>query len=152
MSKRGISNLLTTMMAVGVVERLDARDHRLAHAALRRLGQTVSGAEVLATFEVSRTWRPDPEVGLRVPGVTGALWDAVTSGALQVVEDGPRAGFVLAPSREAEARRLLSRLPAEQASEIYRVATDWAAASTSRKTGASTLTASASGTRRSKRA
>lgn len=140
------------MMAVGGVQRLEARDHRLAHAALRGLSQTASGAEVLSKFEVPRTWRPDPEVGLRVPGVTGALWDAVTSGALEVVEDGPHAWFVLAANREAEARRLLSRLPAEQASEIYRVATDWAAASTSRKTSTSASVASTSGTRRVKRA
>ena len=140
------------MMAVGGVERLDARDHRLAHAALRELGETASGTEVLEAFEVSRTWRPDPEVGLRVPGVTGALWDAVTSGALRVVEDGSQAGFVLAPNRRAEARRQLSHLPAAQASEIYRVATDWAVSSTARNTASSALAASASGTRRSKRA
>lgn len=147
-----MSNLLTTMMAVGGVEWLDARDHRLAHAALTGLSETASGAEVLASFDVPRIWRPDPEVGLRVPGVTGALWDAVTTGSLQVVEHGPRAGFVLAAGRQAEARQLLSRLPAEQASEVYRVATDWAAASTSRNTRARPSAPSTSGTRRAKRA
>lgn len=89
---------------------------------------------------------------MRIPGVTSSLWDAVTRGALQVVEDGPAAGFVVAPARRAEARGQLSHLPAEQASEIYRAATDWAAASTIRNTSSSAVAMSAVGTRRSKRA
>lgn len=133
MSERGISNLLTTIMAAGGVRRLDARDHRQAHAALRRLLESEDGRAVLSAFDVNMDWRPDPEVGIRVPGVTKALWEAVGDGGLVVDEDGVSAEFVLADHRTASLRRELSRLPAGFASAIHRTGTAWAADSTSRK-------------------
>lgn len=144
MSKRGMSDLLTTMMAAGGVTRLDARDHRLAHDALRRLGETADGVSALNTFGVSRSWQPDAEVGSRVPGVTASLWDAVRDGRLQVHESDAGADFVLADNETASARRRLSRLPAGQATAIYLTGTDWASRSTARKNSARAATSSSS--------
>lgn len=151
MSEKGISNLLTTMMAVGGVDRLDVRDHRLAHSAMRRLRETADGRKVLSAFGISEDWTPDPEVGLRVPGLTTALWDAVRDGTLTVAEEHTSADFVLAAKKTASARRRLSRLPVGLANAIYRTGTAWAAASTDLKKPAS-ATSSSVATRRAKRA
>lgn len=142
MSKRGISHLLTTMMAVGGVSCIDARDHRLAHDAIRRLRDSADGLEALSTFNVRLDWTPDPEVGLRVPGVTPALWAAVSAGRLTVTEGDHAATFDLTPKESTNARRQLSRLPAGIANAIYQTGTAWAAASTSRKSDARADTSS----------
>lgn len=121
------------MMAVGGIVGIDAREQRAAHVALRRLRDTEDGRSVLVAFNVEMDWSPDPEVGLRVPGVTGALWDAVKAGQLVVDYQDSTTAFVLATNETGRARRRLRELPAGMANAIYRTATDWAADSTSRK-------------------
>lgn len=149
MSERGVSELLTTIMVVGDVGGLDVRDHRLAHAALTRLRGSEEGMCVLQAFHVRLDWKPDPEVGLRVPGVTSALWHATNLGRLRVTTDEKQTRFVLSPSEVESARGRLTQLPSQLAEEIFRTATFWADSSTSRKNRAN-ASRSAVGTRRAK--
>jgi hypothetical protein len=142
MSEIGLSHLLATMMAVGGVPALDVRDHRLAHGAMLGLIYASDpGADaVLVRYHVRRNTQPDPLVGVRVSGVTQALWDAVRDGLLVVRESSRSAHLQVNPEVESALRTQLMQLPAPESSEIYRIATAWAAASTSRKNAAKETT------------
>lgn len=74
MSQLGMSDLVAAMIAAGGPSCTDARDHRHLHAALVRLGE--HGGSALPPL----AGRPDADVGLRVHGVTHALWSLVGSG------------------------------------------------------------------------
>jgi len=132
---RGLSNLMTIMMAAGDVGALDAHDPGLAHAAVAELARTQMPASValLHRFEVTVRTRPDPEVGVRVLGLTRATWDAVTAGLLDPVEDGNQAWFVMSDAARERLSRELRGIPAGEAECLYRLGADWAAASTARK-------------------
>lgn len=141
MSVQGLSLLLVSIMAAGDVPVLDARDPRLAHRALVQLDRASDPAtrDVLARFGVKVRVQPDPDVGLRVQGITRATWDSVAAGVLTAHEDGPRAWFDM-PSRERDRLvRMLDRLPASERHCLYRVGADWASDSTSRKYAATAL-------------
>jgi hypothetical protein len=144
MSKRGMTDLLLMMMAAGGVAALDVRDHRQAHEAIRRLRDRLDqvGLTALAEFGIGVDWTPDPEVGLRVPGVTVALWDAAKSGALTVDETATPVAFVLSSAAALRSRRQLSKTPPEIARAIYEAGATWANASTSRKSDASSRVSS----------
>jgi hypothetical protein len=135
MSEIGLSYLLATMMAIGGVPALDVRDHRPAHGALVRLINASNPAAdaLLVRYQVRRNTRPDPLVGVRVFGVTEAIWDAVRDGLLVVRESGRSAHLQVNPEVESKLRTQFMQLPAPESSEIYRIATAWAASSTSRK-------------------
>lgn len=127
--------LLASIMAAGDVPALDARDPRLAHRALVRLDVEGSAGSraLLGRFGVTVGAKPDPDVGLRVRGMTRATWDAVAAGVLTPHEDGPGAWFSLSPRERARLLRMVDRLPEEERACVYRVGADWASASTSRK-------------------
>lgn len=135
MSVTGLSLLLASIMAAGDVPALDSRDPRLAHRALVRLDREGSSASraVLARFGVAVRARPDPDVGLRVRGMTRATWDAVAAGLLTPHEDGPLAWFALEERERERLLRMVDRLPEAERACLYRVGADWASASTSRK-------------------
>lgn len=135
MSEKGLSHLLATIMAAGNVPALDARDHRLAHEALRSLSSSEGPAarSALKRFGVEPVSVSDPEVGRRVPGVTVALWDAAQGGLLVAEEFGFVAEFRVNPARVAALRSALLGMPPEEARVLYRTGAAWAAASTARK-------------------
>lgn len=135
MSVQGLSLLLASIMAAGNVAALDARDPRLAHRALVQLERTGSPAtrSVLVRFGATVRANPDPEVGLRVCGMTRATWDAVAAGVLVAHEDGSASWFDMPDRERARLVRMVDRLPAAERDYLYRVGADWAAASTSRK-------------------
>lgn len=135
MSLRGLSDLLVAIMAAGDVEALDARDSRLAHRAITTLAQrgAPEALAVLARFAVAVTTTPDPEVGLRVAGLTRATWQAVADGLLEPHEEGHRAWYTVPDDARRSLRRQLSRWSPLEAEALYRVGADWAIASTRRK-------------------
>jgi hypothetical protein len=135
MSVQGLSLLVASIMAVGDVAALDARDPRLAHRALVELDQadTPAARAVLSRFGVIVRAVPDPEVGLRVAGLTRATWDAVAAGTLTAHEDGPVAWFCMPRQERARLRRTVDRLPITERDCLYRVGAAWASASTARK-------------------
>lgn len=135
MSVQGLSLLLASIMAAGDVAALDAVDPRLAHRAvvsLDRMG-TLTSRALLDRYGVTVHAKPDPEVGLRVRGLTRATWDAVAAGMLSAHEDGHAAWFGMAGQEQARLARMLNRLPAGERECLYLVGAAWAAASTARK-------------------
>lgn len=135
MSMQGLSYLLASIMAAGDVAALDARDPRLAHLALVELDrfQIPAALSLLQRFGVEVRTTPDPEVGLRVSGLTQATWDAVADGLLEPLEDGHRVWFVLSGRERARLWRQVRHLPIGEAECLYRVGAAWALASTDRK-------------------
>jgi hypothetical protein len=138
MSPLGMSDLVAAMIAAGGPSCTDALDHRHLHAALVRLGEHVSGS-TLPPLAGS----PDADVGLRVQGVTKALWSLVGAGLLRVQERPGGADLVVDPAEVSEARRVLMRLSEQDRRAVYGAADFWACASTSRKKRPSAATSSA---------
>lgn len=145
MSVRYLSDLIVTIMAAGEVSSLPVRDQGCLHQALADL-ETIAGKPVeqlWSRFGGRRRWRIDPGAGTRADGVTTALWDAVESRALDVVEAGRSAHYILAAAGRQHGRQVLMRLPAAEAELVYEVGARWASASTARKKPASALASSA---------
>jgi hypothetical protein len=148
MSARGISDLLLTIMAAGGISSLDAREHSHAHRAFRALrDQGAAGAQVLSLFGVEGPWKRDPEVGLRVPGLTAAIWSAAAEGDLETHEMTTHARYELSDTAARRGLRVLARLAPSEAAAVYRVGADWARRSTSSKKDARLAMSSAAITR-----
>jgi hypothetical protein len=104
-------------------------DHRLLHEALVGLGRARSGSSVLPSLAGS----PDPDVGLRVPGVTAAVWSLVAAGLFEVREYPGGAKLLVSESGLPVGFRTLMRLGAADRAAVYDAAERWACASTARK-------------------
>lgn len=132
---RGLSDLLVAIMAAGDVDALDARDPRLAHRAIVSVADMDSDAarHLLRRFDVDVRATPDPEVGMRVKGLTSATWQAVARGLLEPHETGHHAWYTLPASARASARRETMCLDLAEADVLHRVGAAWASASTARK-------------------
>lgn len=129
-----MSDLVAAMIAAGGPSHTDVNDHRRLHRALVGLG-AAGGSAVLPALVA----RPDPDVGLRVVGVTRALWQLVESGLLTVQERPGGAELVVDESALPSARHVLMRLPEVERRAVYAAADRWASASTSRKKAARAL-------------
>lgn len=138
MSVRGLSDLLVAIMAAGDVDALDAQDPRLAHRAVAAVAATDTDAarHVLARYGVSVQTIPDPDVGLRVSGLTDATWKAVARGLLEPHEAGQQAWYTMPAATRMRARREVMRLDLAEAGLLQRIGADWAASSTARNTRA----------------
>ena len=78
---------------------------------------------------------PDPECGLAVEGVEGALVTLAESGVIRLSGQGLSLVWTVDSSRLDRARTSLMRLAADDAAAVYRVGRKWAAlAATSSKT------------------
>lgn len=135
MPMQGLSALLLAIMAAGEVETLDARCPRLAHQAIAALARrkTPGAKAVLTRFGVDVMTTPDPEVGLRVAGLTRATWQAVAAGLLKPHEKGHNAWYSMSKAARVSLRRQLEHVSVAEAEAIYCVGADWATSSTARK-------------------
>jgi len=133
MSSLGMSDLVAAMVAAGGPSCTDAREHWQLHAALVGLGERAVGSSALPPLAGS----PDPDVGLRVEGVTRALWSLVGSGLFRVEERQGGADLIVQPDGLPAARRVLMRLGDADRDAVYLAANFWACASTARKNRAS---------------
>lgn len=135
MSLNGLSELVVTIMAAGHVSALDAKNPRLAHEAIARLDDagSLTSRSLLDHFGVQVVSQPDPDVGLRVSGLTRALWDAVSQGYLRTHEDGTAAWFILEETALPAINRRMGKLPSGETECLQRVGADWAARSTRSK-------------------
>lgn len=132
------------MIAAGGPSCTDSRDHWPLHAALVSLGECSVGSSAFPLLAAA----PDPDVGLRVQGVTVALWTLIGAGLLRPVERPGGADLVVDEDALPKARRVLMRLSGPDRAAVYAAADLWARASTSRKNRAS-ASASSGAARRS---
>ncbi|MDZ5447787.1 hypothetical protein U2F26_34660 [Micromonospora sp. 4G57] len=87
--------LLAALLAAGGPSRLDARDHRRLHEALIALWiDHELGSADRACLPISNPV-PDPEVQLRVSGVTRAIWQLHSWGVLVAEESQGRAEYLV---------------------------------------------------------
>ncbi len=139
MSSLDMSELVAAMISAGGPSCTDAREHRHLHAALLRLGETAGASAALPSL----IGRPDADVGLRVHGVTHALWSLVAAGLLKVQERAGATDFVVNAAEMPAARRALMRLSERDRHAVYLAADFWARASTARKKRPSVAASSA---------
>lgn len=131
----GLPDLLVALMVAGDIDALDARNPRLAHCAISALAEIDSEASrrVLAHFDVEVRVTPNPDVGARVSGLTGATWIAVSRGMLEPHEAGHDAWFTVTESARAHVHLLSMCLDPTEEDILRHVGADWAFASTRRK-------------------
>ena len=144
MTLHGLARLLASIMAAGNVTALDPHDPRLAHRAVLKIGRagTPSAKALLARFGITVTANPDPEVGLRVRGMTRATWEAVSAGVLVPFDTGSSAQFTLPDCERTRLALMIDRLPLDEQECLYRSGADWASSSTSRKNRATSTRSS----------
>lgn len=125
MSAIAMSDLLLAMLASGGPDRLDARDHRRVHEALiGYLSEPMApkDRELLPALETT----PDPEVGVRLRGVTKALWRLHALGFLAAKEYDDHAEFELVFHERSD---VVDALSAEARNKLQRRAEFWSIAS-----------------------
>lgn len=127
-----MSDLVAAMVAAGGPVRTDARAPRHLHAALVWLGEQQPSSAALPPL----VGRPDPDVGLRVQGVTAALWSLAGAGLFRVSERPGGADLLVDEDALPWARRVLMRLSSDDCEAVYAAADRWASASTARKNSA----------------
>ena len=137
MGKEPLARTVAALMVAGHVPVVDMRDARDAHRAVVELWDAPAGHGVCERWHVVVDTVPDPDVGVRVSGLTQAFWSAV---ALRYLE--PVAGSsVLAVTDAARdmSTRVLAVLSGEERAVLAGVGQDWACRSTSRNTRSSDL-------------
>lgn len=100
---------------------------------MRRVADGAVGITLLQVFGATVATSPDPHVGLRVRGLTQALWHAVARGWLQ---PSGGASFVLTGEARRNFGAQLARLDDELVAALRQVGEAWASASTDRKKAA----------------
>lgn len=116
-------DLIATILCSGGPRWIDARDHRNLHRALRTF-------LVDCGPQVGRTgvaFRPDPDVGLRVPGVTKALWELCARGLITATDEPGAARFFVQPEMANYVAQINSSLPDAVRTKLQCVAMNWAA-------------------------
>jgi hypothetical protein len=116
-------DLIATMLCSGGPVRMDALNHRNLHRALCsffvEFGHVADGEIVL---------RPDPEVGVRVPGVTRALWKLCELGVIKATDRRGSAEFTVQPQIATYVAEVSPPLPVDAHRKLQCVAKNWAAA------------------------
>ena len=90
-----MQELLAALLAAGGPSRLDARDHHRLHDALVQLWESDEVDPADREALPLTTPIPDPEVRLRVRGVTRALWSLRACGALRVEKSAYGAHYLV---------------------------------------------------------
>lgn len=145
MSKEGLTRLVVSLMVSGGVTAVDAAHPADAHAAVLAAVRLPGGEMLPCIFGAEVRAIPDPSVGLRVPGLTQALWGAVGRGWLEPRGVAGKALLVLSDAAVQDLAIGLGQLDESQGGGAVRQAGDaWAADSTSLKNRANAFASSAS--------
>jgi hypothetical protein len=140
MGKDGLTRLTVSLMVSGGVTVVDAAKPALAHAAVLHAIRLPGGEMLPQVFGTEVRTVPDPSVGLRVLGLTQALWGAVGRGWLKPSGMGGRALFALSGAAARDLEADLDRLNRAQFSAVRQAGDAWAADSTSLKNSVSAFT------------
>ncbi len=130
MGQESLGRALTAVMVAGGVVGVDLHDQRDAHRALRALWESREGRAACEHLAITVTTVPDPDVGLRVGGLTQALWSAVKKRYLEPVGDS--SFLAVSDPARAMARSLLSGLLEQERVAMTAAGQDWACRSTAR--------------------
>jgi hypothetical protein len=145
MSKDGLTRLVVSLMVSGGVPAVDAARPADAHAAVLHAIRLPGGETLSRVFGTAIRAVPDPSVGLRVLGLTQALWEAVSRGWLEPRRNDGQALLVLSESGLQALAADLGKLDEAHGGGAVRQAGDaWAADSTSLKSSVVALSSPAS--------
>jgi hypothetical protein len=122
--------MIVSLMVAGGVNAVDAMAPADAHAAVLLAVRLPGGQTLPDVFDVEVRAVPDPSVGLRVLGLTQALWAAVGRGWLEPRGGNGQALFVLADAAAQELAGNSSQLDSVQKSAMCQAGAAWAADST----------------------
>lgn len=144
MSKDGLTRLVVSLMVSGGVAAVDAAHPADAHAAVLRAVRLPGGEMLSRVFGTEVRTVPDPSVGLRVLGLTQALWRAVGRGWLEPRDGGGRALLVLSDAAAKDLAADLSQLDRSQGCAVRQAGDAWARDSTCLKNSVSAFASPAS--------
>lgn len=133
MGKEGLSRLVITVMGVAKIPAFYTRDLRDVHAAVLRAVSAPGAEYIEARLTATVSVVPDPEVGLRVNGMTQAIWGAVACGWLEPFGRGRSFGFRLLDDADTPIREAICALSTEERDAICQAGEAWVSASTARK-------------------
>jgi hypothetical protein len=137
MGKDGLARLVVSLMVSGGVAAVDAALPLAAHSAVLSAVEMPGGDELSHVFGIEVRAVPDPSVGLRVLGLTQALWTAVGLGWLEPRGADGRALFVLSSAAARDFGICLRRLDEVQGRAVRQAGAAWAADSTALKNSVS---------------
>lgn len=135
MRKEGLARLTAAVMAAGDVPGLDLREPHDAHAIILEVWDSPAGRALCRLLNCpSLTATPDPDVGMRVSGLTQALWSAVNMELLRPLADTS----VVEPTPSASTGwdAVATSLTTEERSLVVAASHRWAERSTIRNTRA----------------
>jgi hypothetical protein len=124
---KDLADLIGTLLAAGGPPIFSPRRTWALHRELRELSQALN-REGLSLGELSVTFAPDPDVGIRVIGADEAVWTLVGQCVLRPEGMGREARLRVNQERLGTFQRQLMRLRPAAAAAVYRAARRWAAA------------------------
>lgn len=127
MTAAGVQELVVALMTVGGPRSISATDHRKLHESLVYLDSCSSGEGKSVPLRLS----PDPDVGIRVHGVTKALWSLVHEGVLSVSHIDYSPWFVVNDDRLPSSTALAALFSRRVWHNIHLAAQRWATSDTS---------------------
>ena len=137
MGQDSLARTLTAVMVAGDVVGVDLHDAGDAHRALRGLWGSPEGHAVCQHLAVTVATVPDPDVGLRVSGLTQALWSAASMRYLEPV--GGSSFLAVSDLARDMAGSLLRGLSEDERAAVAAAGQDWAYRSTARNALASSF-------------
>src|SRR5690349_16071385 len=126
MDREGLSRLVMTIMAAGRVSELDLRDDRFVHAAVLRAVRPPVGDCLAERFGTSVSAVPDAAVGMRVGGLTQALWEAVSHGWLSPLSEQGCFRFQLTDCAARTFAAEVADLPEQEQCTVRQAGEAWA--------------------------
>jgi hypothetical protein len=138
-SKDGLTRLVVSLMVAGEVAAVDARQPANAHAAVLFAVRLPGGGTLPHVFGAEVRAVPDPSVGLRVLGLTEALWGAVGRGWLEPRGGNGQALLVLSDTASRDLAPDLCQLDGAQSRAVRQAGDAWASDSTCLKNSVSTF-------------
>lgn len=131
-------------MVSGGVTTVDIRRPGNAHAAVLQAARIAGSKALTHAFDVEVRAVPDPTVGLRVLGLTRALWAAVDRGWLEPRAQDGQALLALSDTAARDIAASLRQLGGLAEAAVRQAGDAWATDSTSLKKDASTAVSPAS--------
>jgi hypothetical protein len=144
MSRDGLTRLVVSLMVSGGVSTVDIRRPATAHAAVLDAVRLPGGNTLAHLFDAEVHAVPDPSVGLRVRGLTQALWRAVDRGWLEPHSQDGQALLALSDTAVRDLAAGLGQLEGQAGVAVRQAGDAWASASTCLKNCASVSVSAAS--------